>query len=94
MEAFPARERRGESTPPPRPRSSSLVCSDCRSGDTATGFSPDCRNISSMAESGIAGKDNESRTERWEAVKGWTSFIDLTPPTRSCNAKAHAVFSD
>lgn len=53
---------------------------------------PDCRNISSAAASGIAGKDNENRrkkgrreTGRGEQDRdtqgeGWTPFKDLTPP--------------
>lgn len=45
------------------PFSPLLVCGSCCSGDMAAGFSPDCRNISSVAESGIAGKDNENRRE-------------------------------
>ncbi|XP_028278036.1 uncharacterized protein LOC114446581 [Parambassis ranga] len=40
---------------------SSLVCTGCHTGDMAAGFSPDCRNISSVAESRTAGKDNESK---------------------------------
>lgn len=51
-----------EQTRAPRPLGSSLVCTGCRSGDMATGFHPNCRNISSTVESGIAGKDNENRT--------------------------------
>lgn len=51
-------------TPPPR---LSLVCTGCYSGDTAAGFGPDCRNISSVVESGIAGKDNEREGDgEWE----------------------------
>lgn len=52
-----------EQTRAPRPLGSSLVCTGCRSGDMATGFHPNCRNISSTVESGIAGKDNENWTE-------------------------------
>lgn len=51
-----------EQTRAPRPLGSSLVCTGCRSGDMATGFHPNCRNISSTVESGIAGKDNENGT--------------------------------
>ncbi|XP_038563546.1 uncharacterized protein LOC119894906 [Micropterus salmoides] len=36
------------------PVSASFVCSGCCSGDMAAGFDPDCGNISSVAESGIA----------------------------------------
>lgn len=36
----------------------------------AAGFGPDCRNISGVAESGIAGKDNENgREERRREVE-------------------------
>lgn len=54
-EVFPARTEQSQGPP-----NSSLVCACCCSGDTAAGFGPDCRNISSMVESRIAGKDNET----------------------------------
>lgn len=55
---YPASLRRADSSP----LGSSLVCTGCRSGDMATGFHPNSRNISSTVESGIAGKDNENGT--------------------------------
>lgn len=84
--AFPAKQSRFKPSPP---LSSSLVCGGCRSGDMAAGVSPDCGNISSVARSGIAGKDNENRRkrrrregehERGTESSGWTSFKDVTPP--------------
>lgn len=67
------------------PPNSSLVCSGL--GDMAAGLGLDCRNISGVEESGIAGKDNENRRkkgrrrkgkdERRAKGKGWT-FKDLT----------------
>lgn len=77
------------------PVSASFVCSGCCSGDMAAGFDPDCGNISSVAESGIAGKDNENRWEKERREreggeegggqrggrKGWISLKDLAPHT-------------
>ncbi|XP_034746033.1 uncharacterized protein LOC117955568 isoform X2 [Etheostoma cragini] len=50
--------------PPPPPPNSSLVCSGL--GDMAPGLGLDCRNISDVEESGIAGKDNENRQKKRE----------------------------
>ncbi|XP_062263067.1 uncharacterized protein LOC133970204 [Platichthys flesus] len=59
--------------PPPPPRSASLACCSCCSGDMAAGAGPDCRRISSMAGSGIAGKDSESRREKRARDGRWDS---------------------
>nr|XP_029132708.1 uncharacterized protein LOC114920189 [Labrus bergylta] len=54
---------------PPSPRLLISMRGGC-SGDTAAGFGPDCRNISSVAERGIAGKDNENRREKMRRDRG------------------------